>query len=129
MEPPMRNPRDFTKPLALGAPQPLSAIPVKPTRMIHFFDPGNERMRARVPEMAQQVDVLLGNLEDAVAADRKVAAREGLIEVANAAELGDVALWTRINSLDSPWFLDDVTELVAKAGNRIEVFMLPKVQG
>jgi malyl-CoA/(S)-citramalyl-CoA lyase len=102
---------------------------VKPTRMIHFFDPGNERMRQRVPEMAEQVDVLLGNLEDAVAADRKVEARRGLIEVANSADSGDVSLWTRVNSLDSPWFLDDVTELVAETGNRIEVFMLPKVQG
>ncbi len=125
----MRNPRDFLKPLAIGAPQPPTEVVVKPTRMIHFFDPGNERMRARVPEMATQVDVLLGNLEDAVAADRKVEARRGLIEVAQTADLGDVALWTRINSLDSPWFLDDVTELVSEAGNRIETFMLPKVQG
>ncbi len=97
--------------------------------MIHFFDPGNERMRARVPEMAAQVDVLLGNLEDAIAADRKVAAREGLIEVATSGVAGDTALWTRVNSLDSPWFLDDITQLVAEAGNRIEVMMLPKVQG
>jgi malyl-CoA/(S)-citramalyl-CoA lyase len=104
-------------------------VVVKPTRMIHFFDPGNERMRARVPEMAQQVDVLLGNLEDAVAADRKVEARRGLIEVAKTADLGETSLWTRINSLDSPWFLDDITELVSEAGNRIEVVMLPKVQG
>jgi malyl-CoA/(S)-citramalyl-CoA lyase len=125
----MRNPRDFTKPLAIGAPQPPTEVVVKPSRMIHFFDPGNERMRARVPEMSQQVDVLLGNLEDAVAADRKVEARRGLIEVAQGADLGDVSLWTRVNSLDSPWFLDDVTELVAETGNRIEVFMLPKVQG
>ena len=77
----MRSPKDFFKPLAIGAPQPLTEIPVRPSRMIHFFDPGNERMRARVPEMAQQVDVLLGNLEDAVAADRKVDARNGLVEV------------------------------------------------
>jgi malyl-CoA/(S)-citramalyl-CoA lyase len=125
----MRNPRDFSKPLALGAPPPPAELVVKPTRMIHFFDPGNERMRQRVPEMAEQVDVLLGNLEDAVAADRKVEARRGLIEVANSADTGDVSLWTRVNSLDSPWFLDDVTELVAETGNRIEVFMLPKVQG
>lgn len=125
----MRNPRDFMKPLNLGAPMPPTGVTATPTRMIHFFDPGNERMRARVPEMAQQVDVLLGNLEDAVAADRKLEARAGLIEVATTADLGGTALWTRVNSLDSPWFLDDVTELVAQAGNRIQCFMLPKVQG
>ncbi|MBM4416048.1 MAG: CoA ester lyase [Chloroflexi bacterium] len=125
----MRNPRDFLKPLAIGAPEPLREIPIAPTRMIHFFDPSNERMRARVPEIAAQVDVLLGNLEDAIAGDRKVAAREGLIEVATSAELGETALWTRVNSLDSPWFLDDITEIVARAGNRIGVVMLPKVEG
>ncbi|MFA7297404.1 MAG: CoA ester lyase [Dehalococcoidia bacterium] len=125
----MRNPRDFMKPLAIGAPEPPREIPVRPSRMIHFFDPGNERMRARVPEMATQVDVLLGNLEDAVAADRKVEARMGLVEVAKTTDLGDTPLWTRINSLDSPWFLDDITTLVAEAGDKIDCIMLPKVQG
>lgn len=125
----MRNPRDFMKPLAIGAPEPPREIPVRPSRMIHFFDPGNERMRARVPEMAQQVDVLLGNLEDAVAADRKVEARMGLVEVAKTTDLGDTPLWTRINSLDSPWFLDDITTLVSEAGDKLDCIMLPKVQG
>ena len=125
----MRNPRDFMKPLAIGAPEPPREVVVRPSRMIHFFDPGNERMRARVPEMAQQVDVLLGNLEDAVAADRKVEARMGLVEVAKTTDLGDTPLWTRINSLDSPWFLDDITTLVSEAGDKIDCIMLPKVQG
>ena len=49
--------------------------------MIHFFDPSNEKLRARVPDMARSADVLLGNLEDAIAADRKEAARAGLVEV------------------------------------------------
>jgi malyl-CoA/(S)-citramalyl-CoA lyase len=34
----MRNPRDFLKPLAIGAPDPLTEIPFKPSRMIHFLD-------------------------------------------------------------------------------------------
>src|SRR5215212_3444114 len=76
----VRNPRDFFEPLAIDAPQPLREIPVKPSRMIHFFDASNEKMRAKVPDMAKQADILLGNLEDAVTVDNKVAAREGLIE-------------------------------------------------
>lgn len=111
-----RNPRDFLKPLALGAPEPLREIPVKPSRMIQFMPPQNERMRARVAETAAQVDVLLLNLEDAIPANEKLAAREGLIEVAKSGNAGDTPLWTRINSLDSPWFLDDITEIVAEAG-------------
>ena len=83
----MRNPRQFGNPLAIGAPQPPTEIPVKPSRMVHFFDPSNEKMAAKVPEMAKQVDILLGNLEDAIAADRKEAAREGLVRVAKSTDL------------------------------------------
>ena len=125
----MRNPRQFGHPLAIGAPQPPIEIPVKPSRMIHFFDPSNEKMAAKVPEMAGQADILLGNLEDAIAADRKEAAREGLIEVARATDFGDTALWTRVNSLESPWVLDDLLRLVTEIGDKLEVIMVPKVEG
>ncbi|TMB46247.1 MAG: CoA ester lyase, partial [Deltaproteobacteria bacterium] len=43
----MRSPRDFTKPLAMGAPEPVLEIPVKPSRCIHFFDPSNPKMAAK----------------------------------------------------------------------------------
>jgi len=125
----MRNPRDFFKPKAIDAPEPLREIPVKPSRMIHFFDASNEKMAAKVPDMAKQADVLLGNLEDAVTVDNKVAAREGLIKVAKSTDFGDTALWTRVNSLESPWVLDDLTELVTEIGDVLEVIMVPKVEG
>ena len=125
----MRSPKDFFAPLALGAPQPLHEIPFRPSRMIHFFDPSNERMRAKVPDIAPTVDVLLGNLEDAVSADNKDAARAGLIEVGKAWERGHTQLWTRVNSLDSPWFLDDVWALCHEIGDKLDVIMVPKVEG
>src|SRR3982750_2508887 len=99
----MRNPRDFFKPLALDAPAPPRAIPVKPSRMIHFLDFSNEKMVAKVPDIAPTVDILLGNLEDAVPVDRKEAAREGLLTVGREMELGETQLWTRVNSLEPPW--------------------------
>jgi malyl-CoA/(S)-citramalyl-CoA lyase len=125
----LRNPRDFGKPLAIGAPAPVSEIPFKPSRMIHFLDFSNEKMVAKVPEIAPMVDILLGNLEDAVPADRKVAARDGLVRVGKEMELGDTQLWTRVNSLESPWVLDDLTTLVAEIGDRLDVIMVPKVEG
>jgi malyl-CoA/(S)-citramalyl-CoA lyase len=97
--------------------------------MIHFFDPSNAKMRDKVPAIAGQVDILLGNLEDAVAIDNKEAAREGFIEVARNTDVGDTQLWTRVNSLDSPWFLDDMARIIGEAGDRVDVIMLPKVQG
>ena len=125
----MRNPRDFGKPLAIGAPTPILEIPVKPSRMIHFFDASNEKMAARLPDMAAQADILLGNLEDAVPVDRKLPAREGLVRVGKEVDLGGTALWTRINSLESPWALDDLTTLVTEIGDQLEVVMVPKVEG
>jgi malyl-CoA/(S)-citramalyl-CoA lyase len=91
-------------------------------------------MAAKIPAMVGTVDVLLGNLEDAVKADNKLAAREGLVRIAQGTDgLGgpDAAtqLWTRINSLDSPWALDDLTTLVPAIGDRLDVIMVPKVQG
>ena len=125
----MRSPRDFLKPLALGAPDPVREIPVKPSRMIHFFDPSNEKMAAKLPDLAKQADILLGNLEDAIAADKKIAAREGLVRIGREIDLGGTPLWTRVNSLDSPWCLDDLTTLVGAIGDRLEVIMVPKVEG
>jgi malyl-CoA/(S)-citramalyl-CoA lyase len=125
----MRTPHDFFQPLALGAPAPLREIPFRPSRMIHFFDPSNPKMVAKVPDLAPQVDVLLGNLEDAINSDRKEAARAGLVEVGRTAELGETQLWTRVNSLDSPWCLDDLTTLVSEIGDKLDVIMVPKVEG
>jgi malyl-CoA/(S)-citramalyl-CoA lyase len=53
----MRSPRDFFRPLALGAPQPLHDIPVRPSRMIHFFDPSNPKMVEKAPGIAKRVDI------------------------------------------------------------------------
>jgi malyl-CoA/(S)-citramalyl-CoA lyase len=125
----MRAPRDFLKPLAVGAPDPLREIPVTPARMIHFFDPSNERIVAKLPDLATRADVLLGNLEDAIAVENKEAARAGLVEVARGSDLGSTALWTRVNALDSPWGLDDLTTLATEIGDRLEVVMIPKVEG
>ncbi|MEA5359913.1 CoA ester lyase [Amycolatopsis sp., V23-08] len=125
----MRSPKDFFAPLALGAPAPVREIPVTPSRMIHFFDPSNEKMAAKAPDIAKKVDVLLGNLEDAVRADRKEAARDGLVAIAKANDFGKTQLWTRVNSLDSPWVLDDLVTLVTEIGDKLDVIMVPKVEG
>ncbi len=125
----MRSPKDFFQPLAMGAPAPLREIPVRPSRMIHFFDPSNTKMAAKVPALAKEADVVLGNLEDAISVDNKVAARRGLIDIARSADLGAAQLWVRVNSLDSPWALDDLTELVPAIGDKLAVVMVPKVEG
>ena len=125
----MKLPRQFFAPLALGAPAPMQDLPVRLERMIHFVPPHLDKLRAKVPELARQVDVVLGNLEDAIPVDAKEAARKGFIEMAKSVDYGATGLWTRINALNSPWALDDVIEIVGAVGDKLDVIMLPKVDG
>ena len=77
----MRSPRDFFKPLAAGAPEPWREIPFRPSRVVHFFPPQNDKLVAKLPELVPTVDILLGNLEDAIPMADKDAARAGLVRV------------------------------------------------
>ena len=125
----MKLPRKFFEPLAIGAPAPVRDLPVRVERMIHFVPPHNDKVRGRVGDLVGKVDVILGNLEDAVPVESKEAARRGFIEMARAHDFGVTGLWTRINALNSPWVLDDLTEIVAAIGDKLDVVMLPKVEG
>jgi malyl-CoA/(S)-citramalyl-CoA lyase len=51
------------------------------------------------------------------------------VTVGRTVELGDTQLWTRVNALDSPWVLDDLTTLVTEVGDKLDVVMVPKVEG
>ena len=125
----MRSPKDFFRPLAVGAPEPLREIPFRPSRMIHFFPASNPKMVAKLPELAPKVDVLLANLEDGVPATDKEAARQGLVDVGRTVDFGTTQFWTRVNSLDSPWGLDDIVTAVTEVGGALDVIMIPKVEG
>lgn len=124
-----RTPSKYYAPLAIGAPDPYRMQPVRLERMIHFVPPHNEKIRGKLGDMIMKVDVILGNLEDAIPASEKEAARRGFISMAEAHDYGQTGLWTRINCLNSPWALDDIIEIVSKVGNKVDVIMLPKVEG
>src|ERR1700704_5266390 len=125
----MKHPRHFFKPLAAGAPDPLRELPIRLERMIHFVPPHVDKLAAKASELARQVDVVLGNLEDGIPADAKEQARAGFIKIARAVDFGSTGLWTRINALNSAWALDDILEIVAAVGAKLDVVMLPKVEG
>jgi citrate lyase beta subunit len=125
----MKAPRKYFDPLAIGAPRPLLELPSRLERMIHFVPPHNEKMRAKAAELVGQVDVVLGNLEDAIPIESKQAARDGLIAMAKATDFGSTGLWARVNALNSPWLIDDLTRLVGEIGDKLDVVMVPKVEG
>ncbi|MBA3450843.1 MAG: CoA ester lyase, partial [Chloroflexia bacterium] len=86
----------------------------------------NPRMIAKA--LASDADVIMIDLEDAVAPDAKSGARQ---TVATALRDGD---WRgrprtfRINALDSPWFVHDLVEVLAVAGDVIDLIVMPKVR-
>ncbi len=125
----MKAPRKYFEPLAIGAPAPLRDLPVRLERMIHFVPPHNEKVRAKVAELIGAVDVVLGNLEDAIPIEAKEAAREGFIAMAKALDFGATGLWVRVNALNSPWLIDDLTRIVGEVGDKLDVVMVPKVEG
>ncbi len=125
----IRTPARHFSALAIGAPEPYRALPVRLERMIHFVPPHNEKIQSKLGEMIAKVDVILGNLEDAIAVGDKEAARRGFIKMAREHDYGSTGLWTRINCLNSPWALEDVIEIVSQVGNKVDVIMLPKVEG
>ena len=125
----MRNPRDFFQPQAIGAPEPLREIPVKPSRMIHFLDFSNEKMVAKAGDIAEQdrhpPRQPRGRDPGRPQGGRAPGADQGREGV----RLRQTSLWTRVNSLESPWVLDDLTKLVTEIGDKLEVVMVPKVEG
>ena len=126
-----RPPRAVFRPLARGAPDPPRELPVRLERVIHFLPAHIEKLRHRAAESAGEVDVLCGNLEDAIPADAKAAARAGFIDMARTADFAasGTGLWVRINGPATPWHFDDVTQIVAGCGERLDVMMIPKVEG
>lgn len=124
-----KTPHAFFRPLAIGAPLPFAEPPARVERMIHFVPPHIDKVTAKLGALIPKVDVVLGNLEDAIPADQKEAARAGFVKLAKDHEFAETGLWSRINCLNSPWVLDDVTTLVGEVGDKLDVIMLPKVEG
>ncbi|MFN3171264.1 MAG: HpcH/HpaI aldolase/citrate lyase family protein [Hyphomicrobiales bacterium] len=124
-----KTPHAFFRPLAIGAPLPFREPPVNVERMIHFVPPHIDKVVAKLGGLIPKVDVVLGNLEDAIPADQKEAARAGFVKLAKDNDFGETGLWSRINCLNSPWVLDDITTLVGEIGHKLDVIMLPKVEG
>jgi malyl-CoA/(S)-citramalyl-CoA lyase len=125
----VKLPKQFFKPLAIGAPQPLRELPARPERVIHFFPPHLEKVRAKLPTIIAEADVVCGNLEDAIPVEDKENARRGFIAAARGNDFGDTQLWVRVNCLNSPWILDDLEEIVREAGDHVDAVMIPKVEG
>jgi citrate lyase subunit beta/citryl-CoA lyase len=94
----------------------------RPRRSALFLPASN----ARAIEKARTLpcDVVILDLEDAVAPEQKQAAREAAVAAAQAGGFGHRELVLRVNGLDSEWAAED---LAAADGASFDAVLIPKV--
>ncbi len=95
---------------------------IRPRRSLLFM-PGSN---ARALEKARTLpaDGIILDLEDSVAPDAKTTARDQIAQTIAAGGFGKREVLIRINALDSPWWIDDVT-MAGKAGP--DGILVPKI--
>ena len=94
----------------------------RPRRSVLYMPGANTRALEKAKTLA--ADSLILDLEDAVAPDAKVGARQNIL-TALATGFGHREAVVRINGLNTPWGLDD---LKAFANSKADAVVLPKVE-
>ncbi len=94
---------------------------IRPRRSVLYMPGSNARALEKAKTIA--ADALILDLEDAVAPDAKVQARDQVCAAVKAGGYGRRELVIRINALDTPWGRDDLAAAVAAAPDAI---LLPK---
>ncbi len=76
---------------------------------------------------ASVADVVMLDLEDAVAPDDKEQARKNVIAALNDVDWGEISMTVRVNGLDTHFMYRDVIDVMEQAGRRVDLVMVPKV--
>jgi citrate lyase subunit beta/citryl-CoA lyase len=95
---------------------------IRPRRSALYMPASN----ARALEKARTLpaDVIILDLEDAVAPDAKIAAREQAVAAVKAKGFGPREVVIRVNGLDTPWHADDIAAAVEAGPDAV---LIPKV--
>src|SRR5881296_1834711 len=96
-------------------------------RRSELATPGSsERMIQKAA--SSDADLVFLDLEDAVAPPQKETARQLTIEALNSLEWGRKVRAVRINAINTVWVLDDIVQTVERAGENLDVIIVPKVK-
>jgi malyl-CoA/(S)-citramalyl-CoA lyase len=87
----------------------------------------NVRMLERAPDAG--ADIVMLDLEDAVAPDDKERARINIIDALRELDWSKCAVSLRINGLDTHYCYRDIVDVVEQAGDEIDTIMIPKASG
>ncbi len=97
---------------------------LRPRRSALYLPASNAKAIAKARTLA--CDVVVLDLEDAVAPDRKDEARDAAVAAVNEGGFGHREVAIRVNGLDTPWWAAD---LAAIAGSLADAVVVPKVNG
>ncbi len=97
---------------------------IRPRRSVLFMPGSNPRALEKARTLP--ADGIILDLEDAVAPDAKAAARDQIAQAVAAKGFGKREVIIRINSLESPWWLEDL-DMAAKA--KPDGILVPKING
>ncbi len=95
---------------------------LRPRRSVLYMPGANERALEKAKGLP--ADALILDLEDAVAPDAKVEARDRVCEAVQSGDYGAKEITIRVNGLDTEWHDDD---LAAAAAAGPDAVVVPKV--
>ncbi|HEU5434029.1 MAG TPA: CoA ester lyase, partial [Thermomicrobiales bacterium] len=101
-------------------------IPLRRERSVLATPGSNPRMIAKA--LASDADLVMLDLEDAVAPEQKPAARQDVAQAVCDGDWRGRPRLVRVNALGTPWFHRDLIDVVESAGDRLDLLMLPKVE-
>ena len=96
----------------------------RPRRSALYMPGSNQRALDKARELP--VDVVIMDLEDAVAPDAKDKARDNVVAAVRAGGYGDREIVIRMNAYGTPWWKED---LVAIATSGADALLAPKIDG
>ena len=100
-------------------------IPVRLHRSELCVPGTNMRMLEKAPTLG--ADVVMLDLEDAVAPDDKPGARENVIVALRELDWGGCCVSVRINGLDTHYCYRDIVDVVEQSGRFVDTVLVPKV--
>jgi citrate lyase subunit beta/citryl-CoA lyase len=96
----------------------------RPRRSVLYMPGSNAKALAKASTLP--ADALILDLEDSVAPDQKIAARERVVQAVRSGGFGGREVVIRVNGPHTPWGEDD---LVAACAANPDAILLPKVDG
>jgi citrate lyase subunit beta/citryl-CoA lyase len=95
---------------------------IRPRRSVLYMPGANARAIEKAKTLP--VDVIIIDLEDAVAPDAKAAARAHVMQAVRAGGFGHREVMIRVNAIETPWFAHDFEAVIAA---RPDAILVPKI--